>query len=378
MKAVAVFPGLRETRVIDVDRPALDGPTQVLLRVIEVGICGTDREIASFEYGTQPDGSDYLVIGHEAVAEVVETGPAVESLRPGDIVVPMVRRPCPHEGCVPCRSGRPDFCHTGDFLERGIKHAHGFMTEFVVDDEAYLARVPAAIADVAALVEPLTVTAKAGQQLAVMSERLPYEPLRQRALIIGAGAVGLLGAMFARAREAETYVFSREPADSERAALVESFGAHYISSQDVPVEELTIEHGTFDTVFEAAGSAALAFRALSALGPNGTFIFTGVPAVGRKDTIDLGRVMRSFVLNNQAVFGTVNAGRSAYEAAIQALEQFLALFPESVRRLITARVPIEAVPGLLHRSDGIKSVVEMHRPDARAKGAVRQTRAAAR
>lgn len=364
MKAVAVFPSLRATRLIDVERPAIEGPTQVLLRIVEVGICGTDREIAGFEYGTPPDGSDYLVIGHEAVAEVIEVGPAVEMVRPGDIVVPMVRRPCPHEHCAACVAGRPDFCVTGGFSERGIKHAHGFMTEFVVDEEAYLVRAPPAIADVAVLVEPLTVSAKAGQQFLAIRERLPYEPKNPRALVIGAGAVGLLAAMVVRTRGVSPYVFSREPAESDRAALVESFGAHYISSQDVPVEDVADRYGTFDTVFEAAGSAGLAFRAMSALSPNGTFIFTGVPALGREDAIDLGSVMRSFVLNNQAVFGTVNAGRSSYEAAIQALEQFLILFPKSVRGIITSRIPLDAASHLVHGHGGIKSVVTVSGPDA--------------
>lgn len=374
MKAVAVFPSLRATRLIDVERPAIEGPTQVLLRMLEIGVCGTDREIASFEYGTPPDGSDHLVIGHEAVAEVIEVGPAVEMVRPGDIVVPLVRRPCLHEHCAACVAGRPDFCLTGEFRERGIKHAHGFMTELVVDDETYLVRVPPAIADVAVLVEPLTVSAKAGQQFLAIQGRLPYEPKNPRALVIGAGAVGLLAAMVARARGVSPYVFSREPAESDRAALVESFGARYISSQDVSVEDVADRYGTFDTVFEAAGSAGLAFRSMSALSPNGTFIFTGVPTLGRQDAIDLGSVMRSFVLNNQAVFGTVNAGRSSYESAIQALEQFMILFPDSVRGIITSRIPLEAAARRLQDHEDVKRVVTLYAPDSNPERPAQQRR----
>lgn len=135
MKAVAVFPGSRETKVVDQDAPRLTQPDQVMLRMLDIGLCGTDKEICSFEYGTPPAGDDHLIIGHESLAEVVRAGPAVQRLQAGDLVVPSVRRPCPHPGCLACRSGHQDFCYTGDFSERGIKDAHGYLTEYVVEHE---------------------------------------------------------------------------------------------------------------------------------------------------------------------------------------------------------------------------------------------------
>ena len=120
MRAVAVFPHARAVKIIDVREPQLVRPGEVKLRVLDVGICGTDKEICSFHYGTPPEGSDYLILGHEALGEVVETGPAVRDIAVGDLVAPMVRRPCPHAECLACRSGRPDFCATSDFTERGI------------------------------------------------------------------------------------------------------------------------------------------------------------------------------------------------------------------------------------------------------------------
>src|SRR5947207_7653128 len=119
MKAVAVFPGTREVRVIEHEAPRITEPDQVKLRILDIGVCGTDKEICAFEYGTPPDGSDYLVIGHESLGEVVEVGNGVSRVKIGDLVVPMVRRPCPHKSCLACRSGRQDFCYTGDFTERG-------------------------------------------------------------------------------------------------------------------------------------------------------------------------------------------------------------------------------------------------------------------
>ena len=142
MKAVAVFPESRQVKLIEQDVPRLSQPDQVLLRLLDVGICGTDKEICTFEYGTPPAGDDHLVIGHESLAEIVQVGSAVERFRVGDLVVPSVRRPCPRRGCLSCRSGHQDYCYTGEFTERGIKEAHGYMTEYVVDHERYMNVVP--------------------------------------------------------------------------------------------------------------------------------------------------------------------------------------------------------------------------------------------
>src|SRR5882724_5708761 len=101
MKAAAVFPGTRTLGVVpDFPEPKLKSPTSVKLRILQVGVCGTDREIASFAYGTAPEGSGYLVLGHEALGEVVEVGPEVTNLKPGDLAIPMVRRPCANPECI--------------------------------------------------------------------------------------------------------------------------------------------------------------------------------------------------------------------------------------------------------------------------------------
>src|SRR5437879_971846 len=161
MQAGAVFPGKRKVEVVALDEPKLSAPGQVKLRMLEVGVCGTDREIASFDYGLPPEGFEFLVLGHESVGEVVETTRGVTRFNRGDLVVPMVRRPCTQPECVACRAGHQDFCYTGDFRERGIKQLHGFMTEFVVDEEQYMHPVPRELRDVAVLVEPLTIAEKA-------------------------------------------------------------------------------------------------------------------------------------------------------------------------------------------------------------------------
>ena len=141
MKAFAVWAKQKRSAVVEIDEPRLTSPTAVKLRMLDVGVCGTDAELCSFAYGEPPDGEKFLVTGHEALGEVVEVGDEVEWLDEGDLVVPSVRRPCPHADCPACRGGNQDFCLTGDYTERGIKGAHGFLAEVVVEEARYLTAV---------------------------------------------------------------------------------------------------------------------------------------------------------------------------------------------------------------------------------------------
>jgi threonine dehydrogenase-like Zn-dependent dehydrogenase len=367
MRAVAVTPARKAIELIEHPRPVLETATQVLLRVLEVGVCGTDREICAFDYGTPPPGSGHLVIGHESLTEVVEVGPDVTAVEPGDLVVPTVRRPCPHAHCFPCRNGRPDFCRTGDIRERGIKEAHGFMTELVVEEQAYLNAVPRELREVAALVEPLTIAEKSLLQLFDLQERLPWGcPHAEtqgrghchRALVLGAGPVGLLGAMALLVRGFETFVFARDVATSAKGEMARRFGARYVSAGDVPLDALRDRFGAFDVIYEAAGSSRLAFDSLSALGPNGVAILTGVPGLRGRSEVDTDRVMRNLVLQNQIILGTVNAGRDGFGAAVSDLAEFKRRWPAVLPGLITGRHPIESYRDLLlGPPSGIKNLI---------------------
>jgi threonine dehydrogenase-like Zn-dependent dehydrogenase len=359
MRAMAVFPERRELRVVEVPTPTARGEHEVAVRIREVGVCGTDREIGDFHYGTPPVGNDALVIGHEALGEVADVGPSVRWFRPGDLVVLTVRRPCRNPDCAACAAGRQDFCMSGEFRERGIRRADGFMTEVVVEDERYLVHVPKTLADVGVLIEPLTIAAKASSELDGILKRYPWEPIGMRGLVLGAGPIGLLGGMMLAARGVETVVYSLEPADSDRARLARSFGAEYVSARDVPLQELRQSTGAFDIIFEAVGVPSVAFNALEALAPNGVFILSGVPGGHKTVEMDLGRVMRNIVLQNQVLFGTVNASRSTFEESVRHLEQFMTLFPDAVRSLITQRASLEDAPALLRAGGGIKQVVAL-------------------
>jgi glucose 1-dehydrogenase len=370
MKSIAVVPRIKEVHIINQAEPQVSSPTDVKLRMLEAGVCGTDKEICAFQYGTPPAGSEQLVIGHESLGEVVEVGPKVTRVKIGDLVVPMVRRPCPHDYCVACRTDRQDFCFTGDFQERGIKERHGFMAQFVVDDEKYMNAVPKEMRDVAVLVEPLTIAEKGLTQVRQVQQRLPWScpvapgeaaAYRHRAVVLGAGPVGLLGAMALVNNDFDTYVYSREPVPNSKSQLLESIGAHYISSEKISSEMLPQQIGNIDLVYEATGASSLSFEMMKYLGTNGIFIFTGVP--GRKGPIEIDTdfIMRNLVLKNQVVFGTVNAGRESFENSIRDLGTFAKRWPDAVKSLITGRFPMDSYHDLLlGRSGGIKNVIQLN------------------
>jgi len=357
MRAVAVFPERRELRIVEVPPPILQGDHDVLVRVREVGICGTDREITAFHYGSPAEGRDALILGHEVLGEVVEVGAAVGTLKRGDLVAVTVRRPCGESSCAACRVEREDFCATGRFHERGIKGADGFMTEFIVEDERYLVQVPARLAEVGVLLEPLTVATKAALEVEMVLKRFPWERHHLRALVLGAGPIGILSAMMFAARDATTVVYSRERATGPRADLVRSIKAEYVSAEDTPLEELAAHGGPFNIILEAVGNARVAFGAMHALAPNGVCVFSGLPAGDQPTTMELNSIMRNIVLENQMIMGTVNASRAAFQSAVEQLGVFMSLFPESVRSLITDRVSLEEAPELLRNPSGIKQVL---------------------
>jgi threonine dehydrogenase-like Zn-dependent dehydrogenase len=368
MKAVAVFPGSREVKIVEREVPRLSQPDEVTLRMLDIGICGTDKEICSFEYGTPPSGDDHLVIGHESVAEIVEVGSAVERFQAGDLVVPSVRRPCFHPECLACRSGHQDYCYTGDFSERGIKEAHGYMTEYVVDHERYINLVPPDLRDIAVLAEPLTIAEKALVQIFwMMQQRPPWldpqTPSEERgrglsALVLGIGPVGLLGAMTLASAGFTTYVCSREVPPNPRIDLVAAIGATYVSSQTVTFAHLAEQMGNIDLIYEAVGHSHFALEALKVLGTNGIFVLTGVPGLQAFIEADPARLMRDIVLKNQVLLGTVNAGPDAFASALRDLDLFRRRWPTAVRTLIAGRYPPEQAPDLiLGRPTGIKSVI---------------------
>jgi threonine dehydrogenase-like Zn-dependent dehydrogenase len=266
---------------------------------------------------------------------------------------------------------------TGDFTERGIKGVHGFMTETVVDEEKYMNRVPEELREIGVLTEPLTIAEKSLFQVWEIQARLPWacrhdqHPHRKgeripsaeigyphNAVVLGAGPVGLLGAMLLCANGFKTFVYSKEPVDSPKAKLTQEIGATYVSGSVTSLEDMAKQVGNVDLVYEATGASRLSFEMMKYLGTNGIFVFTGVPGRKAPIEVDTDLLMRDLVLKNQVVFGSVNAGKNAYEKAIEDLWNFNKRWPNAVKALITGRfAPEKHKDLLLGDPGGIKNII---------------------
>ena len=366
MKAVAVVPGKKELRLVDHPLPQISSEKQIKVKTLDVGICGTDREICTFVYGEPPSGDDHLVLGHESLGRIVEVGSGVTRFKVGDLVVPSVRRPCSAQDCKPCLNDKQDYCTNGQFTERGINQVHGFMTEYYVDDEKFFTYVPEELRDLAVMAEPLTIAEKGLSQVYAVQKRLPWacaEPGSPsgkglRAVVLGAGPIGILGAMKCVVEGFDTYVYSRSKAPNHKAELVEQIGAKYYSKYDTTPQELAAEVGNIDLIYEAVGGSEFAFEVLQVLGTNGIFVFTGIPAPERRLEIDSDILMRRIVLENLAIVGTVNADRKAFEDAITDLAEFNKRWPDTIKKVITGRYDVSDHQELLvGKSKGIKNVI---------------------
>jgi threonine dehydrogenase-like Zn-dependent dehydrogenase len=366
MRALAVRSGTPGVLVVERPEPAVTHPDGVKVRVLAVGICGTDREEVAGGRAKAPEGQAQLVIGHEMLGQVVEVGPAVRELKVGDLAVFTVRRGCGED--ISCLVGRPDMCRTGRYLERGIWGLDGFQTEYVVDGEAYAVRVPAGLGELGALVEPLSVAEKAiDEAVRVQPARLPEAGVTptwlagRRCLVVGLGPIGLLGALALSLRGAEVYGLDVVDPGTPRAAWLSALGGSYVDGRQVPPDRFPEAVGTFDLIFEAAGVAALDFNLLEALAPGGVLVLTGIPGEERPFQVPGGVLARRLVLGNLLVVGSVNAARDHYRLAVEDLVRAVCRWgQEFVGRLITHRYSVEAAPEAFsrHPPDEVKAVVD--------------------
>lgn len=300
MKALALDFEARTLDWSELDSPEFFAHKDVLYRVHEVGVCGTDRALASFAFGQPPPGETRLVLGHEALGQVMDTGQGVRSFNRGDWVVPTVRRAC-KAACSSCARGRRDLCISGKYTERGILGLHGYFTESAVDTEEDLVRVPLKLVDFGVLIEPLSVAEKAIVRALSVHEGEP-----QTALVLGLGPIGMLAAMALKARGYAVRVQSLEGADHPRVAILKLQGIAY---------EAELK-GSADIVIEATGSADAAFFALQQMPPLGVMVVLG--AQNGAGPVPFLRM----IVNNQTVLGSVNADSESFRAAVQDLARF--------------------------------------------------------
>lgn len=356
MKAIAIVPGTTEVSLIDTDEPQIGAPDEVKIKMLQVGICGTDREEAAGGRADAPPGMNRLIIGHEMFGQVVEVGTAVTKVKAGDYGVFMVRRGCGQ--CAACTNGRSDMCYTGDYTERGIKEADGYQAEFVVDKEQYLVPVPAEMKDVGVLTEPMSVAAKAIDEAALI-QRARLGGFEQdanwyagkRALVAGIGPIGLLAAFALRLRGAEVYGMDIVDEDSLRPQVLKQIGGNYIDGRKLKVTDIDERCGEMDFVFEATGIAQLEFQLIDTMATNGIYVATGIPAGGRPLTVEGASLMQQLVLKNQVMLGSVNASLHHYQMAVDDLGASLKQWPAALNAVITEKIPYQNFDAALHHHD---------------------------
>ena len=360
----------------DVPEPELNSPDQLLIHVLEVGICGTDRAIVRGEAGEVAPDAGYLILGHEMLGEVIAVGPtAAGEYAPGDLVVCTVRRPCGLPECPTCAHGESDMCYTGKFTERGIFHADGYMTSRVVESTEFTVKLPPELRPFGVLIEPTSVVEKAILGSVLVQHRLDWVKelndegaiardwrFVRRALVAGAGPIGMMAAFILRLHDVETHVTDIVAADGYKAALVNSIGGRYWNATETPAAEVAKRAGNIDLIVEATGIAPVAYELLSALGVNGVLVFTGVPGDrGGEFQIQGGHLMRQQVLWNQIVMGSVNANRSYFVQAVKDLAEIARRWPDALAKVITAHHPMENFEAALTTQprDEVKAVFDI-------------------
>jgi threonine dehydrogenase-like Zn-dependent dehydrogenase len=324
------------------------GAGMALVRTLAVGICGTDAEILAGEYGSPPPGEKRLIIGHESVG-VVEHADSRSGLSPGELVVGIVRRPDPVP-CSSCAAQEWDMCRNGLYTECGIKERHGFCAEYFVSESDFLVPVEPSLGILAVLLEPTSVVAKAWEHIERIGSRAHWEP--HRVLVTGAGPVGLLAAMLGQQRGLEVHVLDRIET-GPKPALVRALGASYHATS-APLNVLN--EVMPDIVLECTGVPEVVLGVLGSNARSAIVCLVGVSGTGRTVPVDVGALNRSMVLENDVVFGTVNANRRHYELAARALA---AADRAWLAALITRRVPLARWHDALQKqADDVKVIIE--------------------
>lgn len=335
MKAVAVKPGNKNSaHLVEIEKPNVDDIADgrgVLVKVLRVGGCGTDREINDAEYGIAPEGYDFLVLGHENFGVVEAVGPNVTELKKGDHVVATVRRP---GRSIYDLIGTSDMTTDDVYYERGISRLHGYMTEYYVDNSDFIVKVPAGLKEVGVLLEPMSVVQKGVAQAFEIQRRMHvWKP--ERAAVLGTGTIGLLAALVLRLRGIDVVGFGRTPRPYLNADLLEALGAKYVSTADVAVHDYAAQNGRFDIIFEATGYSPIVFDAMLGLAVNGVLILSSVTGGDRTAEVPADKLNIEFVLGNKVMVGTVNANREYYESGVQDMSQAVLEYGDWLSRMLT-------------------------------------------
>ena len=359
MKAIAVIPGKPNSiHLRDVPKPKVEEVPDgrgVLVKVLRVGVDGTDKEINAAKYGAAPPGNDYLILGHESFGKVEAVGSSVGEFRPGDSVVASVRRP---GSSLYDRIGLQDMTTDVTYLERGINLRHGFLAEYYVDAADFLVKVPEKLKLVGVLLEPTSIVEKAITQAYEIQRRLRvWRP--RRAAVLGVGTLGLLAGLALRLRGLEVVGMGLKQPPLLKSQLLEEIGARYISTKDKTLKQASEEFGPFDFILEGTGFSPLVFEAMEVLAKNGVLAMVSITGEDLTAEIPADRINQGFVLGNKVAFGSVNASRQDFEKGVQDLAQAELAYPGWLSKLLT------------HPVIGLENYEQLMRTLMEAKGAIK-------
>jgi threonine dehydrogenase-like Zn-dependent dehydrogenase len=376
MLAIGMKRGETGVHAFELSKPEIESPDEVLVRVKEVGIDGTDFNMARYNLQDIQDGRNEMVMGHEMVGIVEEVGQEVKSLSPGDVVVMTVRRGCGI--CLPCQNNQSDMCMTGLYTERGIHKRDGFLTEFVVDQEQYIVKVPKKVARLAVFTEPVSIAEKGIEQIRIIQARMPWaceHPAHRflspdwgnckTALVVGAGPLGLLAIALLRLAGVYTFAADIVSESNPKVQLVKQMEAEYIDGSDRTAKEIaevsTRLGDQLDMIFEASGAAATALELINYMSRSSIYVTTGIPRQELIMQVDAAQLVRQIVRNNQVVVGSVNSNRSHFKMALKDIPQINSRFGNMLEAMITSRYRLEDYEKIFAPTDSkhIKRVVEV-------------------
>ncbi len=359
----------------EIPQPEIRRPDEVLIRIKEVGIDGTDINLVRYNLQDLPEGKDRIVMGHEGVGVIEEAGKDVKSVRPGDIVAITVRRGCGE--CSPCLRNASDMCLTGRYKERGLHKLDGYLTRYVVEQEQYVVKVPPDLAKLAVLTEPTSIVEKGVQELRLIQSRAPLTCVHDEhgysllqwggckiALVVGAGPLGLLATSLLRLAGVSVFVADIVPEEHIKVDLVHRMGAGYLDARSRTPAELVDLGGTeqyLDIIFEASGAAETALELIKYMARSSIYIMTGIPRQETLMQIDAAHLVRQIVRNNQVLAGSVNSNRSHFEMALHDIGQVNATFNGVLEELVTERIGLEEynLAFAPKSPDHIKTVIEV-------------------
>jgi threonine dehydrogenase-like Zn-dependent dehydrogenase len=356
-------------------KPKISQSDEVLVRVKAAGVDGTDYNMVRHNLQDMAEGRNEIVMGHEMVGVVEEVGRNVTLVTPGDTVVMTVRRGCGI--CPPCLHNQSDMCMTGLYTERGIHKRDGFFTEFVVDQEQYVVKVPAELKELAVFTEPLSIAEKGIAQLRTIQSRFPWACEHPEhgflspdwggckiALVLGAGPLGILAAALLRLAEVYTFVADIVPEDSPKVHLVEQMGAYYIDARGKTPNEMVElccgSSGSLDIIFEASGAAATAIELINHMSRSSIYVMTGIPREELVTQFDAAQLVRQIVRNNQVLVGSVNSNRSHFEMALKDIPAINSRFGGMLEEMITHRFKLQDYEQIFAtEQQHIKTVIEV-------------------